>query len=179
VAGVYARTDVKSGVHTAPSGTNATLTGVVGLSANINITETDLLTDKGINVIRSFPEIFVWGTRTTSQDQQWRYVPVRRFVIFVEQSLQSGLQGALFGPNGPALWISVRAAIESFLFNQWKAGALVGATAQEAFSVLCDQTTMTQADIDAGTVIALVGLALLHPGEFMFFRVTLKLKPQP
>ena len=181
LAGVYARTDANHGVHIAPSGTNATLTGVTGLSANINTVEGELLNPRGINVIRSFPGqgIMVWGTRTTSQDQQWLYVPIRRVMIFIEQSLQSGLQGALFEPNGPTLWMSVRATIESFLLQQWKVKALVGATAREAFSVRRDQTTMTQADIDNGSVIALVGVALLHPAEFMFLRVTLKLQPQP
>jgi phage tail sheath protein FI len=181
VAGVYARTDAQHGVHIAPAGSKATLTGVTGLSVNINTAEGELLNSRGINVIRNFPGQgnMVWGARTTSQDQEWLYVPIRRVMIFIEQSLQSGLQGALFEPNGPTLWMSVRAAIESFLLQQWKAKALVGTTAKEALSVRCDQTTMTQADIDNGSAIALVGVAMLHPAEFMFLRVTLQLQPQP
>lgn len=178
IAGAYARVDTQRGVHVAPAG--ITLTGVIGLSANMNDPESQLLNSGGINVIRMLPGqgTMVWGARTTSRDQEWLYVPVRRFMIFVEQSLQSGLQGALFEPNGPALWMNVRATIENFIVNQWKLGALAGATAEQAFAVHCGPTTMTQADIDAGTVIVQLGLALLRPGEFIFLRVTLQLQPR-
>lgn len=181
VAGIYARTDAQHGVHTAPAGTGAALTGVTGLSATIGQAENELLNARGINVIRTLSGqgILVWGARTTSQDQEWLYVPVRRFITFIEQSLQAGLQSAVFEPNGPALWMSVRAAIANFLRSQWAAGALFGATQDQAFAVRCDQTTMTQADIDAGRVIAQVGLAPLRPGEFMIFKITVQLKPQP
>lgn len=195
VAGVYARTDAQHGVHSAPSGTGVTLTGVTGLSATISTTESGLLTTRGINVIRTFPGdgIFVWGTRTTSQNQEWLYVPVRRFLIFVEQSLQAGLQGAVFEPNGPALWMNIRATIDSFLRSQWAAGALYGATPDQAFSIRCDHTTMTQSDIDAGRVIVQVGLSPLRPvlivqlgpaappqpNELVLLKITVQLKPKP
>lgn len=193
VAGVYARTDAKSGVHTAPSGTNAALTGVTGVSANISTAEDELLNPRGINVIRSFPGtgILVWGVRTTSQDQEWLYVPVRRFLIFVEQSLQAGLQGAVFEPNSPDLWMSIRATIDSFLRSQWAAGAFSGATPDQAFSIRCDHTTMTQSDIGAGRVIVQVGLsplrpplvksglAALQPNELILLKITVQLQPHP
>ena len=196
IAGVYARTDAQHGVHAAPSGTGATLNGVTGLSANVDSAEGELLTTKGINAIRSFPGqgILVWGARTTSQDQEWQYIPVRRFLIFVEQSLQAGLQGAVFEPNGPTLWMKIRATIDSFLRNQWAAGALLGATPDQAFSIRCDHTTMTQSDIDAGRVIVLVGLAPVRqsvivlagmappptpPSELMLLKITVQLNPHP
>ena len=181
VAGVYARTDAQHGVHSAPSGTGATLTGVTGLSANISEAENEPLNSKGINVIRTFPGtgILVWGARTTSQDDQWLYIPVRRFIIFVEQSLQAGLQWAVFETNGPTLWMRISGTIANFLRNQWAAGTLIGATPDQAFSVRCDNTTMTQADIDAGRVIVQVGLAPGKPGEFVYLKMTVQLAPHP
>lgn len=194
MAGVYARTDTQHGVHSAPSGTGATLTGVTGLSANISEAEDELLNPRGINVIRTFPGtgILVWGLRTTSQEQQWLYVPVRRFLIFVEQSLQAGLQGAVFEPNGSTLWMNIRATIDSFLRSQWAAGALSGATPDQAFSIRCDHTTMTQSDIDAGRVIVQVGLSPLRPAlivqlgpappqpnELVLLKITIQLKSKP
>ena len=179
VAGMYAQIDTQRGVHAAPAG--VPLLGVTGLSANLGDPEGQLLNSRGINVIRTFPGkgILVWGARTTSQDQEWLFVPIRRFILFVEQSLQAGLQAAVFEPNGPALWLAVRSTIENFLLNQWKAGALLGATPDQAFAVRCDQTTMTQADINAGRVIVQMGLAPLRPAEFILLKITLQLGPHP
>ncbi|HKV95720.1 MAG TPA: phage tail sheath subtilisin-like domain-containing protein [Candidatus Angelobacter sp.] len=181
VAGVYARIDTQHGVHTFPAGTDATLTGVTGLSANISPAQDELLFLKGISTIRSFPGqgTMVWGTRTTSQDGEWLYIAVRRFIIFVEQSLQAGLQGAVFETNGPTLWMSIRGTIANFLRSQWAAGTLIGARPDQAFSVRCDNTTMTQADIDAGRVIIQVGLAPHKPGEFVHLKITVQLNPHP
>jgi len=196
VAGIYARNDIQHGIQNPPSGTGLPLIGVTGLSASISDAESETLVPRGINVIRSFPGtgILVWSSRTTSQDQAWKYVSIRRFIIFVEQSLQAGLQGAVFEPNGPNLWMNIRAAINSFLLIQWTAKALFGATPDQAFAVRCDDTTMTKSDIDAGRVIVQVGLSALPPsvtvtvgpGPFppppiqsVLLKITVQLKPQP
>ena len=172
IAGVYARTDTERGVWKAPAG--ARLMGVEAFSQAINATESDLLNSRGINVLRNFPGqgFLVWGARTTSQDSEWKYINVRRLFVYIEQSIDRGLQWAVFEPNGVALWMAVRSAIEDFLQNLWKSGALQGVKAEEAYFVRCDQTTMTQSDIDNGRLIALVGVAPLRPAEFVIIRIT-------
>jgi phage tail sheath protein FI len=176
IAGIYARTDTQRGVWKAPA--NAALVGVTALSQAINDAESELLSSLGINVLRSFPGkgFLVWGARTTSLDSEWKYVNVRRLLIFLEHSIDKGVQWAVFEPNGPALWATVRSAIDNFLFNIWKSGALQGAKPDEAFFVRCDPTTMTQSDIDNGRLIGLVGVAPLRPAEFVIFRVTIQTK---
>jgi len=179
VAGVYVRTDTQSGVWKAPAG--VPLLGVTALSQAINEPESELLNSQGINVLRSFPAqgFLVWGARTTSPDPDWRYVNVRRLLIFLEQSINKGLQWAVFEPNGPALWATVRSTVENFLFNVWKSGALQGQTPAEAIFVRCDQTTMTQSDLDTGRLILLVGVAPVRPAEFLILRITIQTKPVP
>jgi phage tail sheath protein FI len=174
IAGIYARTDTQRGVWKAPA--NAALVGVTALSQSINDAESERLNSLGINVLRNFPGkgFLVWGARTTSRDSDWKYVNVRRLLIFLEHSSYKGLQWAVFEPNGPALWATVRSAIGNFLFNIWKSGALQGAKPDEAFFVRCDPTTMTQSDIDNGRLICLVGVAPLRPAEFVIFRVTIQ-----
>lgn len=171
VAGVYARVDSQKGVWAAPAG--VPLVGVTGLSQQINSAESDLLSARGINVLRFFPGrgYEVWGARTTSQDPDWKYVNVRRLAIFIERSLGQGLQWVVFEPNGPTLWAAVRLRIEDFLLNVWKSGALVGRTPAAAFFVRCDKTTMTQADIDLGRFVVIVGVAAVRPAEFVILRI--------
>jgi len=132
------------------------------------------LNSRGVDVIRSFPAqgIRVWGSRTTtSQDSDYKYVPVRRFMIFLEQSIAEGLQWTVFEPNGPALWAVVRSSIENFLRSVWKQGALQGSNQQEAFFVRCDLTTMTQNDLDNGRLVCIVGVAPVAPAEFVILQI--------
>jgi phage tail sheath protein FI len=172
VAGVYAQVDSQRGVWVPPAG--VPLVGVTGLSQQIGVAESDLLSSRGINLLRVFPgqQIQVWGARTSSQDPDWKYVNIRRLAIFIEHSLSKGLQWAVFEPNGPALWAAVRLPIEDFLLNLWKSGGLMGPKAEEAFFVRCDNTTMTQADIDVGRFVVIVGFAPVRRAEFVILRIT-------
>jgi phage tail sheath protein FI len=174
IAGIYARVDAQRGVWKAPSGEQ--IHGVAGLSQQVATADADLLVSRGIDPLRIDPSrgIVVWGGRTTSMDPEWKYVNVRRFFIFIEESIEEGLQWVVSEPHGVALWESVRAAIDRFLLGLWRSGALGGQTADEAYFVRCDRTTMTQDDIDNGRLVALVGVAPLRPAEFVIIRITVK-----
>jgi len=106
-----------------------------------------------------------------SPDPEWKYVPVRRLFIFLEQSIVRGTQCVVFEPNKEATWTAVRTAVSNFLTTVWRSGALVGTTPDEAFFVKCDRTTMTQDDIDNGRLICLIGVAPTRPAEFVIFRI--------
>ena len=178
VAGMYARIDAKRGVWKAPAGTEANIGGAVGVAADTTDAQQDFLNPIGVNVIRTFPAsgIVIWGARTlaTRSDPEYRYIPVRRTAIFLEQSIYNGIQWAVFEPNDEDLWASLRANINSFMMLQFRAGAFQGKTPNEAFFVKCDNQTTTQADIDAGTVNILVGFAALKPAEFVVLRLSQK-----
>jgi len=178
VAGLYARIDAKRGVWKAPAGTEANIGGAVGLLSEISDAEQDTLNPLGVNVIRKFPAsgLVIWGARTlaTQSDPEYRYVPVRRTAIFLEQSIYNGIQYAVFEPNDEPLWASLRLNITAFMLLQFRAGAFQGRTPNEAFFVKCDNQTTTQADIDAGIVNILVGFAPLKPAEFVVLRLTQK-----
>ena len=135
--------------------------------------EQDVLNPQGINLIREFEGrgIRVWGGRTLSSDQEWKYVNVRRLFIFLEHSIDRGTQWVVFEPNNEALWQRVTATIKSFLFGVWKSGALMGTKPDEAYFVRCDRTTMTQDDIDNGRLVCLIGIAPAYPAEFVIFRI--------
>ena len=130
-----------------------------------------------INVIRDFrPQgrgIRVWGARCITSDDNYKYVPVRRLLIFIEQSLNVGLQDVVFEPNTPQLWATVERLIENFLYTVFTSGAFAGATPAQSYFVRCDQTTMTPDDIDAGRLIALVGVAPAMPAEFVIIQIAL------
>lgn len=172
VAGVYARTDRERGVWKAPSGVH--LGGVTALSETITSADAAQLVERGIDVLRNelARGITVWAARTTSSDPEWKYVNVRRLLLYIERSIEGGLKWAVFEPNGVALWEAVRRTIEAFLLNLWRSGGLLGQTADEAFFVRCDRTTMTQDDIDNGRLIAVVGVAPVRPAEFVIIRIT-------
>jgi len=178
VAGMYARIDAKRGVWKAPAGTEANIGGAVGVTTDTTDAQQDFLNPIGVNVIRTFPAsgIVIWGARTlaTRSDPEYRYIPVRRTAIFLEQSIYNGIQWAVFEPNDEDLWASLRANINSFMMRQFRAGAFQGKTPNEAFFVKCDNQTTTQADIDAGTVNILVGFAALKPAEFVVLRLSQK-----
>jgi uncharacterized protein len=178
VAGMYARIDSRRGVFKAPAGTEANVGGAVGLAADTTDAQQDFLNPIGVNVIRTFPAsgIVIWGARTlaTRSDPAYRYIPVRRLAIFLEQSILNGIQFAVFEPNDEPLWSSLRLNIGAFMFLQFRAGAFQGRTANEAFFVKVDGTTTTQQDIDAGRVNILVGFAPLKPAEFVVLQLTQK-----
>jgi hypothetical protein len=170
-AGIYARSDTERGVHKAPA--NETVRGAVALEFQITKGEHDVLNPKGVNVIRAFPGrgIRVWGARTLSSDTLWKYINVRRLFIFLEESIEEGTQCVVFEPNDPKLWARVRTTLTEFLTRVWRDGALFGNTPEEAFFVKCDETTMTQDDIDNGRLICIIGVAPVKPAEFVIFRI--------
>jgi phage tail sheath protein FI len=178
VAGMYARIDASRGVFKAPAGTEAYVGGSVGLAAMTSDAQQDFLNPIGVNVIRSFPAsgIVIWGARTlaTVSDPEYRYIPVRRTAIFLEQSIYASIRYAVFEPNDTGLWSSLRLNINAFMMLQFRAGAFQGKTPTDAFFVKVDETTTTQADIDAGTVNILVGFAPLKPAEFVVLQLTQK-----
>lgn len=178
VAGMYAQIDARRGVWKAAAGTEANIGGAVGLLAETTDAQQDSLNPLGVNVIRFFPAsgIVIWGARTlaTRSDPEYRYIPVRRTAIFLEQSIYNGIQWAVFEPNDEDLWASLRLNIGAFMMLQFRAGAFQGKTPNEAFFVKCDSSTTTQADIDAGIVNILVGFAPLKPAEFVVLKLTQK-----
>ena len=177
IAGVIARTDRSRGLWKAPAGLEAAITGTVGLARAINTSDAAALRDAGVNTVRQFPGtgIVPWGARllagATRDDPEWRYVNVRRELIYLEQSIDDGLQWVVFEPNDEPLWASVRQSIECFLGSLFRQGAFAGRTPQEAYFVSCGPETMTQDEIDTGVVNIVVGFAPLRPAEFVNFRM--------
>jgi phage tail sheath protein FI len=171
VCGIYARTDIQRGVWKAPA--NETVTGAIGLQRAISFGEQERLNPLGINCIRALPNrgIRVWGARTISSDPEWKYVNIRRYFLYLENSIDRGTQWAVFEPNGERLWANIRTTVSDFLYNEWVNGALLGATPKEAFFVHCDRSTMTQNDLDNGRLICLIGVAAIKPAEFVIFRI--------
>jgi uncharacterized protein len=174
IAGVYARTDVARGVHKAPA--NEVLRSIRGFAQTITKREQDILNPQNINVLRAFPGRGnrVWGARVLTSDSAWKYVPVRRLFLMLEESIDEATQWVVFEPNDEALWARVRQSVARFLTSQWRIGALQGVTADEAFFVVCDRTSMTQDDIDNGRLICLIGVAPVKPAEFVIFRIQQK-----
>lgn len=175
VAGVIARTDATHGVWKAPAGPRATLHGVDSLSVTLADSDQDLLNPRGINCLRQLPggAPVVWGGRTLASDPEWRYLPVRRLLLHIEESLLRGLQWAVFEPSVEATWAQVRSLCERFLQDLWRRGALPGTRTQEAYFVRCGRDTMTQADLATGRVVVLLGVAPLRPAEFVILRLQL------
>ena len=171
VAGIYARNDIQRGVWKAPA--NEVVRLATGFERTVTKAQQDVLNPEGINCFRSFAGRGhrLWGARTVSSDPEWKYVDVRRYFAYLENSIDRGTRWAVFEPNGEPLWATVRRAIEDFLFNEWKSGALLGAKREEAYFVKCDRTTMTQDDIDNGRLVCLVGVAPVKPAEFVIFRI--------
>ena len=175
VAGVFARTDLAHGVWKSPSGIGATLHAATPRLAVSDAQSTSLGTH-AVNCIRSFPGkgTVVWGARTLagddSQPSQWKYVPVRRLALYLEESLVRGTRFAVLEPNGEPLWAQIRLAVGNFLHALFLQGAMQGRSPAEAYFVRCDRTTMTQADVDDGIVKVEVGFAPLKPAEFVIVR---------
>lgn len=174
VIGIYARSDNSRGVHKAPA--NEVVRGCTGLSVPFSKGEQDILNPKGVNLIRSFPGqgIRVWGARTASSDPSWKYVNVRRLFIFLEESIKANTNWVVFEPNDERLWSRVKRTIDGFLRTMWRDGALAGATEADAFFCEIGPSTMSQADIDNGRLICVIGVAPVKPAEFVIFRITQK-----
>jgi len=171
VAGIYAKTDIERGVHKAPA--NEVVAGATALEFQITKGEQDVLNPRGVNCLRVFTGrgLRVWGARTCSTDPLWKYVNVRRLMIYLEESIYYGTQWVVFEPNNEKLWGRVKATITEFLTRVWRDGALMGTKPEEAFFVKCDRTTMTQDDIDNGRLICIIGVAVTKPAEFVIFRI--------
>jgi phage tail sheath protein FI len=177
VAGIMARTDAERGVWKAPAGQDATIAGAAGLAVSLTDGENGQLNPRGVNCLRTFPVIgnVVWGARTMegadALASEWKYVPVRRLALFLEESLYRGTKWVVFEPNDEPLWAQIRLNVGAFMQNLFRQGAFQGTTPREAYFVKCDKETTTQNDINLGIVNILVGFAPLKPAEFVIVRI--------
>lgn len=177
VAGVFARTDTQRGVWKAPAGLDATLGGVPELTVPMTDAENGQLNPLGINCLRAFPVHgrLVWGSRTLrGADQaadEYKYIPVRRTALFIEETLYRGLKWVVFEPNDEPLWAQIRLNVGAFMQGLFRQGAFQGKTPREAYFVKCDKETTTQNDIDKGIVNIVVGFAPLKPAEFVIIKL--------
>ncbi|WP_406442041.1 phage tail sheath subtilisin-like domain-containing protein [Streptomyces sp. NBC_01613] len=171
IAGIWARNDSERGVHKAPA--NEVVRGAVDLEIQITRGEQDLLNPIGVNCIRSFPGrgIRVWGARTLSSDPAWRYLNIRRYFNYLEESILIGTQWVVFEPNDHALWARIRRNISAFMVNEWRSGALFGQRPEEAYYVKCDEETNPPESVDVGRVVCEIGIAPVKPAEFVIFRL--------
>jgi phage tail sheath protein FI len=177
VAGIVARTDATRGVWKAPAGIDASITGAVGLKYVLTDQENGQLNIKGANCLRQFPVYgsVVWGARTLQGNDEigseWKYVPVRRTALYIEESLFRGLKWVVFEPNDEPLWAQIRLNVGAFLNDLFRQGAFQGRTPRDAYFVKCDKDTTTQNDINRGIVNILVGFAPLKPAEFVVLKL--------
>ena len=176
IAGIIARTDATRGVWKAPAGLDATFTGVSALSIPLTDLEIGRLNPLGVNCLRASPGagFTVWGARTRAGSDrlasEWKYLPVRRTALFLEESLYRGTQWVVFEPNDAPLWAQIRLNVGAFMNNLFRQGAFAGTTPREAFFVKCDAETTTQDDVNLGIVNIVVGFAPLKPAEFVVIR---------
>lgn len=177
VAGVFARTDTERGVWKAPAGLAATLNGVPQLSVALTDAENGELNPRGVNCLRAFPVggRVIWGARTLrgadALADEYKYTPVRRTALFIEESLFRGLQWVVFEPNDEPLWAQIRLNVGAFMHNLFRQGAFQGASPKDAYFVKCDKETTTQNDINLGIVNVVVGFAPLKPAEFVVIKL--------
>lgn len=183
VAGIYAATDANRGVWKAPA--NVSLAGVIEPVVKLDNARQDSLnvdatSGKSINAIRAFmgKGTLVWGARTLAgNDNEWRYVPVRRFFNMVEESIKKSTYWAVFEPNDANTWVKVRGMIENYLIQKWREGALAGATPKDAFFVRCGLgVTMTAQDILEGRMNVEIGMAAVRPAEFIILKFSHKMQ---
>jgi phage tail sheath protein FI len=177
IAGIYASTDVARGVWKAPAGTESVLSGVRALTVPMTDPENGLINPLGLNALRTFPVIgpVVWGARTLAgadaNPSQWKYIPVRRLALFLEESLYRGTKWVVFEPNDEPLWGQIRLNVGAFLHTLFLQGAFQGVSARDAYFVKVDKTTTTQDDINRGVVNIVVGFAPLKPAEFVVIQI--------
>jgi uncharacterized protein len=177
IAGIIAKTDAQRGIWKAPAGIDAILTGVPELEYRMTDDENGTLNPLGINCLRVMPATgrVVWGARTMKGADrlanQWKYLPVRRTALHIEESLYRGTQWAVFEPNDEPLWAQIRLNVGAFMHDLFRKGAFQGSTPKEAYLVKCDKETTTQYDIDRGIVNIVVGFAPLKPAEFVMIKI--------
>jgi phage tail sheath protein FI len=177
LAGLFAKTDAQRGVWKAPAGIDATLTGVSELTVKMTDAQNGRLNPIGLNCLRTFPLVgnVSWGSRTMRGadrlSSEWKYIPVRRMALFLEESLYRGLQFAVFEPNDEPLWAQIRLNVGAFMQNLFRQGAFQGRTPNDAYRVKCDDETTIQNDIDRGIVNVLVQFAPLKPAEFVMVKI--------
>jgi uncharacterized protein len=177
VAGLYSRIDADRGVWKAPAGVEATLSGVQGMIYKLTDLENGALNPLGLNCLRTFPiyGAIAWGARTLvgadAEASEWKYVSVRRFALFLEESLFRGTKWVVFEPNDEPLWAQIRLNVGAFMHTLFRQGAFQGKTPREAYFVKCDHETTTQDDINRGVVNILVGFAPLKPAEFVIIKI--------
>ncbi|MFB8238133.1 phage tail sheath family protein [Kitasatospora purpeofusca] len=172
VAGVWARTDAERGVFKAPA--NQNLRSARSVETLLTDDQHGELNTKGVNCLRVFPDrgLLVWGARTRSDTRDWRYLNVRRLVSYLSDSIHQSSTWAVFEPNDERLWATLRHSVTSFLTDQWRQGALMGRTPDEAFYVICDGTNNTTETLADGTVVCDIGVAPVRPAEFVHFTIT-------
>ncbi|MFN2603307.1 MAG: phage tail sheath family protein [Gemmatimonadaceae bacterium] len=177
VAGLYAGIDSKHGVWKAPAGMNAVINGATGVSSTLTVAENDSLNRQGLNCLRELPGIgtVCWGARTArgadSFADEYKYVPVRRLALFIEESVYRGTQWVVFEPNDEPLWSQIRLDVGAFMHTLFTQGAFQGTTPKDAYFVKCDKDTTTQNDINLGRVNIVVGFAPLKPAEFVIIHI--------
>jgi len=177
MAGIFARTDSQRGIWKAPAGTEALLNGAQSLSQNLTDMENGPLNQKGVNCIRSFPVygIIAWGARTRrgadEMADEYKYIPIRRLALYLEESLYRGLKWVVFEPNDEPLWSQIRLNVGAFMQNLFRQGAFQGKTPRDAYFVKCDRETTTQAEVNLGIVNVIVGFAPLKPAEFVVIKI--------
>ncbi len=177
LAGLYARTDADRGVWKAPAGTAATIEGAIGLSVKLTDQQNGTLNQVGLNCLREFPVYgsVSWGARTgngaDAMADEYKYIPVRRLALYLEESLYRGTQWVVFEPNDEPLWAQIRLNLGAFMHVLFAQGAFKGRTPREAYFVKCDKETTTQNDIDLGRVNIVVGFAPLKPAEFVIIQI--------
>jgi phage tail sheath protein FI len=177
VAGIWSRTDAQRGVWKAPAGIQAQILGATGVDYRMNNQENGVLNPLGLNCLRTFPvyATVIWGARTMrgadALTDDYKYVPVRRLALFLEESLYRGTQWVVFEPNDEPLWAQIRLTVGSFMQSLFRQGAFAGQTAREAYFVKCDKETTTPFDQDQGRVNIIVGFAPLFPAEFVIIQI--------
>jgi len=177
IAGLYARTDGSRGVWKAPAGTEASLVGVQAVDHVLTDPENGVINPLGVNAIRLLPGVgsVAWGARTLRGSDlladEYKYIPIRRLALFIEESLFRGTQWVVFEPNDEPLWAQIRLNVGAFMHNLFRQGAFQGKTPKEAYLVLCDSQTTTQNDRDLGVVNVLIGFAPLKPAEFVVIQI--------
>lgn len=176
-AAVFARTDGQAGVWKAPAGLQASIAGVSELSVPLTDDENGELNPLAINCLRSMPPVgpVIWGSRTLAGDDRtpsdWKYIPVRRLALFIEESLYRGTQWVVFEPNDEQLWGQIRSSVGAFMHSLFRQGAFQGSAPRDAYFVKCDKETTTQNDINLGIVNIVVGFAPLKPAEFVIVKI--------
>lgn len=176
IAGLMARTDSQRGVWKAPAGTEADLRGALGVEVNLTDLENGILNQQGVNCVRQFPGGVVnWGARTLDGaddfGSEWKYIPIRRLALFLEESLYRGTKWVVFEPNDEPLWAKIRMNLNAFMTGLFRQGAFQGSTPDKAFFVKCDAETTTQNDRNLGIVNIQVGFAPLKPAEFVIITI--------